>query len=136
MYNKINKSIRINWHRTSSGFNGSTEYSIQTPENTHSGSFSKIDHMLVHKTNAYYRCKKRKNYFILYDHNAVKLKIDSKQISSKCVESRRLTNYWMENGPKRKWRNKLKIYWSYTMKLLGHMNNIQMTEIYISKSYI
>lgn len=48
--------------------------------------------MLVHKTNAYYRCKKRKNYFILYDHNAVKLKIDSKQISSKYTNSWRLNN--------------------------------------------
>ena len=57
------------------------------------GTISEREHTLGHKANLYKSKKIEITSCVLCYHSAIKLKIDSKQISSKCVESRRLTNY-------------------------------------------
>ena len=66
----------------------STQYSAQTSKNTHSfivthGGFSKTDHILGNKINLYKFMMIEIDPCILCDHNAIRLKTDSKQLSSK-----------------------------------------------------
>lgn len=88
--------MRINGHNWPTGLNSlSVEYNTQIPKETtqkHTEPFLIIDYILGQK----YKSLQKENieitlYNIIYDHKAIKSKVDNKQIS-KYTNSRRLSN--------------------------------------------
>lgn len=126
------KDLKVIWRIF---YPNTKEYTFSS---TAHGSFSKVDHVLRHKTNLNRWRKTEIIPCVLANHYAIKFKINNNHNSSKCINSWKLNNLLLSDEYVReeRGRNILEIKWKWkckTTKLQGQIKSISTTKIYSPK---
>ena len=92
------------------------------------GTFSKIDHILGHKTALHKYTRIEIIPCILSDHNAMKLEINHRKKSGKPTKAWRLKNTLLKNGSTRQLEKKLKNRWKQMKMKIQQSKSFRMQQ--------